>query len=232
MGSADSLDREENSMEVCTCISKPHAIFIFYLARASIERVSSDRRRRPQLDIQQLVTWPQQGSRGDTVPIVEPIRPPCRSDGNERWLGESIFGDVRVDSDWSRNFLGQSLDLVSAWVVPQLRLLHLLQVFIHVVIVILARPNSVWGFGAGVTIWVVWKQSSPLRDSPHAGRERSHSGFSAHTGQAPAARNHDGDDRTLRSHHCLRSRLFHQTTEDRKWWKFVGGGAWTSYISS
>jgi hypothetical protein len=33
---------------------------------------------------------------------VEPIRPPCRTDGNERWLGESIFGDARVDSDWSR----------------------------------------------------------------------------------------------------------------------------------
>src|SRR5271156_4944730 len=44
MSSADSLDREENSMEVRTCISKPHAIFIFYLARTSIERVSSDRR--------------------------------------------------------------------------------------------------------------------------------------------------------------------------------------------
>ena len=32
MSSADSLDREENSTEVRTCISKPHAIFIFYLA--------------------------------------------------------------------------------------------------------------------------------------------------------------------------------------------------------
>jgi hypothetical protein len=41
---------------------------------------------------------------------------------------------------------------VSARVVPQLRLLHLLQAFIYVVIVILARRNSVWGFGAGVTI--------------------------------------------------------------------------------
>src|SRR5271156_6667308 len=58
MSSADSLDREENSMEVRTCISKPHAIFIFNLARTSIERVSSDRRGRPQLDIQQLSPGP------------------------------------------------------------------------------------------------------------------------------------------------------------------------------
>jgi hypothetical protein len=100
MSSADSLVREENSIEGSTCISKPHAIFIFYLASAPTERVSSDGRRRPQLDIQQLVTWPI--SRSDAVPIVEPIRPPCRTDGNERWLGESIFGDARVDSDWSR----------------------------------------------------------------------------------------------------------------------------------
>src|SRR5271156_6599452 len=45
-------------MEVRTCISKPHAIFIFNLARTSIERVSSDRRGRPQLDIQQLSPGP------------------------------------------------------------------------------------------------------------------------------------------------------------------------------
>ena len=75
MSSADSLDREENSMEVRTCISKPHAIFIFYLARASIERVSSDRRGRPQLDIQQLVTWPQQVSRNSFTPKIYSTNP-------------------------------------------------------------------------------------------------------------------------------------------------------------
>jgi hypothetical protein len=45
---------------------------------------------------------------------------------------------------------------LSAVVVPELRLLHLLQAVIYVAVVILARRNSMWGIGAGVTIAVFW----------------------------------------------------------------------------
>jgi len=45
---------------------------------------------------------------------------------------------------------------VSAVVVPELRLFHLLQALIYVAVVVLARRNSAWGFGAGVTIAVTW----------------------------------------------------------------------------
>lgn len=45
---------------------------------------------------------------------------------------------------------------ISAVVVPQLRLLHLFQTLIYVAVIALARRNSVWGFGAGVSIAVVW----------------------------------------------------------------------------
>jgi hypothetical protein len=45
---------------------------------------------------------------------------------------------------------------VSAAAVPQLRLLHLLQAFIYVAIVILARRNNVFALGAGFTIAVAW----------------------------------------------------------------------------
>ena len=45
---------------------------------------------------------------------------------------------------------------VSAIVVPELRPLHSLQALIYVAVVILAWRNSVWGFGAGVTIAVAW----------------------------------------------------------------------------
>jgi hypothetical protein len=41
-------------------------------------------------------------------------------------------------------------------VVPQLRLLHFFQALIYVAVVLLARRKSAWGFGAGVTIAVVW----------------------------------------------------------------------------
>jgi hypothetical protein len=46
--------------------------------------------------------------------------------------------------------------IVSAVVLPELRLLHLLQALIYVAIVILARRNSMWAIGAGLTIAVVW----------------------------------------------------------------------------
>jgi hypothetical protein len=46
--------------------------------------------------------------------------------------------------------------IVSALVVPELRLLHLLQALIYAAVVILARHNSMWGIGAGVTIAVYW----------------------------------------------------------------------------
>lgn len=45
---------------------------------------------------------------------------------------------------------------VSAVVVPQLRLLHLLQALIYVSIIILTRRNSPWGFGAAVFISTAW----------------------------------------------------------------------------
>src|SRR5262249_40086521 len=46
--------------------------------------------------------------------------------------------------------------IVSAAVLPELRLLHVLQALISVAIVILARRNSMWAIGAGLTIAVVW----------------------------------------------------------------------------
>ena len=45
---------------------------------------------------------------------------------------------------------------VSAVAVPQLRLLHLLQAFIYVAIVILVRRNNVFALGAGFTIAFAW----------------------------------------------------------------------------
>jgi hypothetical protein len=44
----------------------------------------------------------------------------------------------------------------SAIVVPQLRLLHLLQALIYVAIIILTRRNSAWGFGIAVFISAAW----------------------------------------------------------------------------
>lgn len=70
--------------------------------------------------------------------------------------------DIAVESSSTRLWvpLGALLFLtalaVSAVVVPQLRVLHLLQAVIYVAVVILARRQSAWGFGAGVAIAVAW----------------------------------------------------------------------------
>jgi hypothetical protein len=45
---------------------------------------------------------------------------------------------------------------VSAFYVPQLRLLHVLQAMIYVAILVLTRRNSPWGFGIGVIIPTAW----------------------------------------------------------------------------
>jgi hypothetical protein len=44
----------------------------------------------------------------------------------------------------------------SAIAVPQLRLLHAFQALIYVAVILLARRDSAWGLGAGVTIAVAW----------------------------------------------------------------------------
>jgi hypothetical protein len=45
---------------------------------------------------------------------------------------------------------------LSAVFVPQLRILHSFQALIYVVVILLTRQNSAWGFGAGVSIAVAW----------------------------------------------------------------------------
>ncbi len=45
---------------------------------------------------------------------------------------------------------------LSAALIPQLRLLHLLQALIYVAVIVLTRRNSPWGFGAGVVVPTAW----------------------------------------------------------------------------
>jgi len=45
---------------------------------------------------------------------------------------------------------------LSAALIPQLRLLHLLQALIYMAVIVLTRRNSPWGFGAGVVVPTAW----------------------------------------------------------------------------
>ena len=60
--------------------------------------------------------------------------------------------------------IGAALFLVallgSAIVAPELRLLHSFQALIYIAVIILARWNSPWGYGAGFAVAVVWNAMS------------------------------------------------------------------------
>jgi hypothetical protein len=115
---------------------------------------------------------------------------------------------------------------VSAAAVPQLRLLHLLQAFIYVAIMILARRNNVFALGAGFTIAVAWNcleffgpqliQAGAVLfwTFLHTGQVRH-----VETMMVPLG----GIGHLILIFGCLTA-LFNQTTGTRKWWKFLVGG--------
>ena len=132
------------------------------------------------------------------------------------------------DSMWTRVWIpiGGGLFVValgvSALAVPQLRLLHLLQAFIYVVVVILARRNNVFAFGAGFTIAVVWNCLEIFgAHLMQAGAVMFWSflrtGHVEHleTMMVPSA----GSGISFSS--LLAWPLFNQRTDNRKWWRFL-----------
>jgi hypothetical protein len=50
--------------------------------------------------------------------------------------------------------------ILSAILVPELRVLHSLQALIYVAVFLLTRNNSPWGFGIGVIIAIAWNSLS------------------------------------------------------------------------
>jgi hypothetical protein len=104
--------------------------------------------------------------------------------------------------------------MVSALMVPQLRLLHLLQALIYVAVVILARRNNVFALGAGFTIAVAWNCLEIF--GPHL----MHTGRVQHleTMMVPIG----GIGHFILIFACLAA--LNQATGSKKWWKFLAGG--------
>ncbi len=127
--------------------------------------------------------------------------------------------------------VGASLFLValavSALVVPELRLLHLLQALIYVAVIILAHRNSAWGFGAGFAIGIVWNSLSLF--VTHLMQVGAVAFWtSVHTGHieqlVPMMVALGGIGHFILIIASLTA-LLRQSTKTREWWKFVGGGA-------
>ena len=119
--------------------------------------------------------------------------------------------------------------VVSAFIVPQLRLLHFFQALIYVAVVILAWRNNAWGLGAGVTIAIVWNSLNlfvthlmqmgavAIWSFLRTGEVRR-----LDTMMVPVG----GIGHFILIIACLIT-VFDRRTDDQKWWKFVGGGVLT-----
>lgn len=140
--------------------------------------------------------------------------------------------DSMAQTLWTRVWIpiGSGLFLValavSAIVVPELRLLHFLQALIYVVVVLLARRNSTWAFGAGFTIAAVWNCLETF--GPHLMRAGAVMIWSfLQTGQVQHVETMmvpiGGIGHLILIVACLAA--FSNQTTKHKWWKFVGGGA-------
>jgi hypothetical protein len=114
----------------------------------------------------------------------------------------------------------------SAIAVPELRLLHFLQALIYVAVVILARRNNVIAFGAGFTIAVAWNCLEFF--GPHLIQTGAavlwyflRTGQVSHleTMMVPIG----AIGHLILIIACLAA-LFDQTTDTKKWWKFLAGG--------
>src|SRR5215475_5267574 len=156
---------------------------------------------------------------------VEPISQPDRKRDHMKGGRLKGFYSTQV---WT--YLGAALFLVallvSAIVVPELRLLHLMQALIYVAVIVLARRNSAWGFGAGFAIAIVWNGLSLfVTRLMQAGAVAFWSSLRAgHVEQlVPMMVALGGIGHFILIFATLLALLRHNA-ETGKWWKFVGGG--------
>ena len=120
--------------------------------------------------------------------------------------------------------------IVSAVVLPELRLLHGLQALIYVAIVILARRNSMWAIGAGLTIAIAWN-SLNLFVTHNMQRGVTLFWSLLQTGQMPLGPHPivpmmvllGGIGHFVLISACLAA-LFDRRIDDKKPWKIVAGG--------
>jgi hypothetical protein len=118
--------------------------------------------------------------------------------------------------------------IVSAVVLPELRLLHFLQALIYVAIVILARRNSMWAIGAGLTIAVVWNShglfvSHSMLRGVTVLWSLLQTGQMPERGLVPMMVLLGGIGHFVLIGACLAA-LFDRRIDDKKVWKIVAGG--------
>jgi hypothetical protein len=116
--------------------------------------------------------------------------------------------------------------LLSAVLVPDLRILHSFQALIKVAVVVLERSYSAWGYGAGFAIAIVWNGMSLfITHLIQAGAVAFW--LSLRTGHAeqlvPMTVTLGGVGHFILIFTTILA-VLRFNAETRKWWKFAGGG--------
>jgi len=117
--------------------------------------------------------------------------------------------------------------LLSAILVPDLRILHSLQALIYVAVIVLARRNSAWVYGAGFSIAILWNamglfMTHLIQAGATAFWLLLHTGHAEQLVPMTVALGGIGHFILIFATILAASRL---NAENRKWWKFAGGSA-------
>lgn len=143
-------------------------------------------------------------------------------------MRESPSNGLRSTQVWI--YIGAALSLLalllSAVLVPDLRILHSFQALIYVAVVVLARRNSAWGYGAGFAIAIVWNGMSLfITHLIQAGAVAFW--LSLRTGHVeqlvPMTVTLGGIGHFILIFATILA-VLRFNAETRKWWKFAGGG--------
>jgi len=137
-------------------------------------------------------------------------------------------GGARAAQMWT--YIGAILFLValliSAIIVPQLRILHSFQALIYITVIVLVRRNSPWGYGAGFAIAIAWNAMGLF--VTHLIQAGAVAFWSLlRTGQVhdlvPMMVTLGGIGHFILIAAALFA-LVYRNKEPKKWWKFAGGG--------
>jgi hypothetical protein len=117
--------------------------------------------------------------------------------------------------------------LLAAVLVPDLRILHSLQALIYVAVIVLARRNSIWGYGAGFSIAILWNAmglfiTHLIQAGAIAFWLLLRTGHAEQLVPMTVALGGVGHFILIFATILAAS---HLNAENRKWWKFAGGSA-------
>lgn len=144
-------------------------------------------------------------------------------------VSESLPSGFRATQVWI--YIGAGLFLLalllSAVLVPDLRILHSLQALIYIAVIALVRRNSAWGYGMGFSVAIVWNAMGLF--ITHLIQKGAITFWlllrTGHGGQLMPMTVTLGAIGHFMLIFAAIPAVSRINTDSRKWWKFAGGSA-------